>query len=256
MAMEWPVFEGATLIVEGTVQRRVFLLTLALAIAPCTASAQQSTEPVYGWLAFGPKEAVRVLVCLDGKTITLEQRAGDKPVGRKRRFERLSDCKDVTFADPDGKTSYVIKAVEQLGLVPELGKALELGVEVRGPLAYHQGAVVQLARGPERAPVAHFHAPLTMSLNEKLSHNLFRTLVWKRPADVVLRKGPAPSELFVTIRNRKLHSGCYVVVGTTDESGKKCLFPKAVRPVAEIEFPPAKPGGPVIRKRYTLDHFC
>jgi hypothetical protein len=213
-------------------------------------------DQAQGLQPLGDGRPVRALVCLDGKTITLEQRAGDKPVGRKRRFERLSDCKDVTFADPDDRTSYVIKAVEQLGLVPELGKALELGVEVRGPLAYHQGAVVQMARGPESAPVAHFHAPLTMSLNEKLSHNLFRTLVWKRPADIVLRKGPAPSELFVTIRNRKLHSGAHVVVGTTDESGKKCLFPRGVRPVAEVKFPPAKAGGPVIRKRYTLDHFC
>jgi hypothetical protein len=239
------------------VKRRAFLVTLALATAASAAAwSQQPTQPVYGWLAFGPKETVRVLVCLAGKAITLERRDGDNPVGPKTRFERLSDFKDVTFPDPDGKTSYVIKGIEELGLVPALGKALIVAVEVRGPLAYHQGCTIQLARRPERAPVAHFHAPLTVVPCEKMSHDVFGTLIWKRPADLVLPKGASPSDLYVEIRNRKVERGCYVVVGTTDESGKKCLFPKEVRPVAEVEFPAAKPGGPPIRERYVLDHFC
>jgi hypothetical protein len=234
--------------------KRAFLLTLAL--ATLAAAPPQPRPPVYAWLAFGPKQTVRVLVCLEGKAVTLEPRAADKPVGPKKRFDRLGDCKNVTFPDPDGKTSYVIKSIDELGLVTRLGKALGVSVEVRGPLAYHQACIIQMAARPERARVAHFQAPLTIVPTEKMSADLFGALIWKRPTGLVASKGAKPLDLAVTIRNQNTQRGCYVVLCTTDETGRNCLFPKGARPVADVEFPAARPGGPPIRKRYVLDQFC
>jgi hypothetical protein len=45
-----------------------------------------------------------------------------------------------------------------------------------------------------------------------------------------------------------------VVVRT--HHGETSAFPKGVFPMVDIEFPSKTPGGPVVKKRYALDHFC
>jgi hypothetical protein len=81
-------------------------------------------------------------------------------------------------------------------------------------------------------------------------------LVWKPPADLHLVKGSEPSELHVSVRNKTPERGSYVVVVTTDETGKKCLFPDGVRPFVDVEFPPAEAGAMPVKRRYALDGFC
>jgi hypothetical protein len=213
-------------------------------------------EPAfYCRLAFGPEGKVGVLVCWQGESLVLQRRSGGKQAVKTDRFARLPDCKDVTVHDPDGKTTYIIRSVEDLKLVRDLDKGLALEVEVKGPLAYRQGAFVRLARSAARAPTVRFHAPLTIGPAQNIKRTFFGILVWRTPANLALTRD-APAELFVTIRNRSQQPDSQVVVVTSDPTGKKCLFPDKVRPVAEVEFPPGKAGGKPIRRRYTLTSFC
>jgi hypothetical protein len=69
-------------------------------------------------------------------------------------------------------------------------------------------------------------------------------------------KGDKPPDLFVTVRNKVGERGSYVVVVTTDDTGKKCLFPEGVRPIVDVEFPPGEPGAKPVRRRYALAQFC
>jgi hypothetical protein len=220
------------------------------------AVGQNPAQPGYCWLTFGPEAKLRVLVCLEGKSITMERRVGDKVEGVQERFPGLKDCKDVTIKDPDGKTSYVIKAVEDLGLVDTLGKGLAIEVEIKGATTFWEGARARLADQPARAPQVRFNAPLSIGVAETMRGTVHRTLVWKPPSDLALVKGDRPTELTVTIRNKDPEADSYVTVCTTDDSGAKCLFPEALRPVLDVEFPSAKVGGQPVRKQYTLDKFC
>jgi len=76
-------------------------------------------------------------------------------------FRNGSECANFTIADPDGKTSYVITS---MNTVAQLGTPAELfvDVDVKGQLPYRQYCDLQeLKEDPQKAPLAHFHGPLT-----------------------------------------------------------------------------------------------
>lgn len=238
---------------------------IALFVALCSVGAvasgsrgQEPSPPGYCWLAFGPEGTVRVLLRLDGESITLERRLGEKVGAEPERFAALKDCKGVTIRRPDSKVSYVITAVEDMDLVKELGKALAVYVEIQEPVSYRQAARVQLASRAEGAPAVHFDAVLTIGVVENMK-NALRALSWEPPLDLALVKGAKPTELFVSVRNARgnaFATKSYVLVDTTGNTGKKCLFPDQVRPVVEVEFPAGKKGAKPITQRYTLEGFC
>src|SRR5262245_25158508 len=117
-------------------------LLLLLAVVPA-----QAAEPTwYAWLTFGPENKVRFLLRLEGESVTLERRDGDKSVGKPRRFASLEACKNVPVDGPDGKMSYLIKGIEDLRVVASVGKLLGIDVEVKGRVRYNQAARVQMAR--------------------------------------------------------------------------------------------------------------
>jgi hypothetical protein len=105
----------------------------------------------YVWLVFGPTAKVRVLVTVTEDTITLQHFAGEKPTGREEQFRNRGKPLDITLADPDGVTSYVIRSV---GTVPADADREELRaeVDVNGLVPYRQwGGTSKAARGLETA---------------------------------------------------------------------------------------------------------
>jgi hypothetical protein len=203
----------------------------------------------YAWLAFGPTAKVRVQVFVAGDKITLQRFAGEQPTGRKEQFNDRGQPLEITLADPDGVTSYVIRScAKPLTTAAKEGAptALSVSVDINGPVKYQQYSDTPMARELEKAPVSHFHGPLAIGPV---------TVNWEIPSDLALRRGGTGTDLRAVIGTMDATRGCWVVV-KTHGGPNGCLFPDGVRPFADIEFPPKKSGDPPIKRRYALDHFC
>jgi hypothetical protein len=210
-------------------------------------------RPAYCWLAFGPGAPPRVLVTYDGRTLRLEDRAAGGP--GETVFAAPADCRRFAVADPDGRTGYVVRGVEDMGFVADLGRGLAIEVEVTGPVPYWQGAQVRLGEAADRAPVVHFHAPLTLGPYASVRATPGRRLEWHpNPAPRLVRGERAV--LGVQVGNQDPRPDCHVAVSSTDPTGQTSRFPATARPVAEIEFPAGEPGGGPVRRRYVLDKVC
>ena len=232
-----------------TVLSFVPLLGCAFSISAPLADDTKPAKPEYCWLHFGPKAEVRVLVRLEGKMVTLEHHAAGKPTGRKEQFADQTKFRDVPIQGPDGKTSYVITGLN--GAVVPAGKPtfLTADVDIKGPVAYRQYCYAEMTTDPDKAPVAHFHGPLTIQAE---------MINWELPRDLALRRGGATQvRAFVGTVDRK--KGCWVLVRSgvdAGTSGKFPDFPKGIHPVVDVEFPPGKPGAEPVKRRYELDDFC
>jgi hypothetical protein len=207
--------------------------------------AYRSKSPRYALLLFGPKAALRVWLVLDGEELYLDRNGDGDLTGRDEHLGKLAQCKDVTIADPDGKTKYVITGIGsyQEGKPPE--QHLMVSVDIRGPLAYRQYCDVKTVEKPRQAALAHFHGPLTAGP---------RTLNWKVPPGLTLTIGEKPGELHAVVGTMSAEHGCWVVVRS--HHAKDCAFPREVRPVVEVEFPARVQGGQAVKKRFTLNDFC
>jgi hypothetical protein len=234
----------------------MMLHALVTASALMLATTTAAPEPSYCWLTFGPEAKVRVFVRYDGEAISFERHDKGKATGPVERFAQLKDFKPVTIADPDGKTSYVIQAVFNIDYVEDLGRGLAVDVEVRGPIGYWQGAHIRLNEQTDKATTVAFHSSLTIGHYEYAKATPDLKLEWKAHNIPPLVIGDKPAKLNTQVHNRHPNPDCHVVVESTDDTGVKSRFPKDVRPVAEVEFPPAKPGGAVVRRRYVLDQVC
>jgi len=203
-------------------------------------------KPEHAWLVFGPDATVRVLVSLHGEAVTLDHYLDGKPTGRQERFPDRLECKDVTIADPDGKTTYTIAGMS--GTVVREGVPTELftDVDIQGPASYRQYCDLMMTDNPETARLSHFHGPLVIEaqgLNGKL------------PPDLSLQRGDKPTELRVNISTMNAEKGCWVVICTQDDK-RQPVFRNEVHPFVDVEFPPRQAGGPPITRRYSLDHVC
>jgi len=214
--------------------------------------AYKSGSPKYALLLFGREAKVRSWLVLDGETAYLDRNGDGDLTAKRERFAKLSDCKDVEIADPDGKTRYVITSI---GTYPakEGGpqSQLSVSVDIKGPVEYRQYCDTELRDTPKKAAVAHFHGPLTVGP---------RTIAWKLPPRLALKTGDDPTDLPALIGTMNAEHGCWVVVRTHNYSAKekedKAAFPAGVRPVVEIAFPPKKAGAAAVKRRYKLDKFC
>jgi hypothetical protein len=123
--------------------------------------AYKSGSPKYALLLFGREAKLRAWAVLDGETLYLDRNGDGDLTGKGERFERLTDCRNVAFADPDGKTRYVITEVF-LYNKDEPRPILEIRVDIKGPVEYRQYTSAELSGSPREAAVAHFHGPLTV----------------------------------------------------------------------------------------------
>jgi hypothetical protein len=110
-------------------------------------------------------------------------------------------------------------------------KPFDLAVTTK--TGYAQRAQVRFATGPQEAPILHFDGPRRFVLSDKAGQPHFR------PGE--------SSGLFVELHTQGLN-------GTvrTESSGA----PENIHPVAEIEFPPGRPGDDPIRIRVELTERC
>jgi hypothetical protein len=216
----------------------------------------QTKTPRYALLLFGAEPRLRVWAVLDGETLYLDRNGDGDLTAANERFAKEADCKSLELKDPDGKTTYIIDRIrtdfsfytpkvraerEKKGTPP----GLMAYVTIKGTVQYEQYCdIVELRDSPKTALLAHFHGPLTIAP---------MTINWKLPDNVFLRKGKEPPEFIANIGTMNEKHGCWVVVRTCDE--KKCLFPEAVRPVVEVEYPAVDEKSPRVKKTYTLSGY-
>jgi hypothetical protein len=204
--------------------------------------------PQYCRLVFGPKAQTCVLVRFDGKSLALDLNRDGKFDGKGERFASVKDCKNVVIPGSDAKTKYVITAVHYCGLTKPPWTMLIFDVDIKGPLPYRQIGDADLATDSRSAPEAHFHGPLTAQWPKERS--------WMpAEAPLTLPKGGKPVELRVVTATMNAKNNGGAAVRTTDESNRR-TFPKGIHPFVDVEFPPGKPGGPPIRKRYPIEKVC
>ncbi len=203
-------------------------------------------KPEYGWLFFGPDASIRVLVTLYGETVTLDHYFDGKPTGRHERFDHRLECKDVSIADPDGKTTYIITSMSGSVVREQVATEFFANVSIQGPVNYEQYCDLTMTADAERASIAHFHGPLVIYA---------QTSPGKSTPELALKRGEKPTELRVYVGTVDADKGCWVVVRTQDDESNP-VFPIAVHPFADIEFPPLHAGVPPVRQRYSLDKLC
>jgi hypothetical protein len=205
----------------------------------------RSKNPRYALLLFGPKAALRVWLVLDGEDLYLDRNGDGDLTGKDEYLGKFSQCKDITIADPDGKTKYVITGIGSYEEGKPPDRHLMVSVDIRGPLAYRQYCDVKTNEKPRHAALAHFHGPLTAGP---------RTINWKVPPGLTLTMGEKPGELNALVGTMSAEHGCWVVVRT--HNGNDGAFPKKVRPEVEVEFPARDRGGNTVKKRFALNDFC
>jgi hypothetical protein len=230
--------------------------------------AYKSKEPLYCLLVFGPEAKTRVWVVLDGTDLYVDTNGDTDLTAPNERFPNDGkDVKPFEFSDAAGQDRYLVRRIE-VSRVPEFGVILEIQVDINGkyrqwstPVRFVPGehkdkphGMPLLATQPGRAPVCHFHGPLTLRLNR-----VYGVCQQK------LIAGEKSGELFVSLGTFDPAHGCLVTVRTNwrERVGDKIvdrLFPydvdPIVHPVAEIEFPSKAPGGETIRERYQLSQRC
>jgi hypothetical protein len=204
------------------------------------------TRPHYAWLAFGPQERVRLLLCDRGLWIAVTQFVDGKRSGPVERFRAWPDFGGLTLDDPDGQTTYTLTKPQNYAPPGEPPKFMAT-VDIQGPLAYRQYCDLGLAAGdPESAPVAHFHGPLTAGAV---------TANWKLPEGLALERGDSPTTLRAFVGTMDAARGCWVTVNSHDGENEP-RFPPEVRPEVEITFAAQSEGQPPIVERYALDQVC
>jgi hypothetical protein len=205
------------------------------------------SKPQYCWLHFGQNGQSRVLICLKGKALTLEHYINGRPTGRRDQFRSETECENVSFADPDGKTSYVMTHLREQEVPAGAHAEIIVHVDIKGPVSYRQYCDVQeMADDPVTAPLSHFHGPLTVEV---------RKTNFEIHPGLALKRGDKPTDLFAVVGTMDAQKGCWVVVSSQrDDNGP--AFPEGVHPVVDVEFPPADEAAAPIRRRYPLDRVC
>jgi hypothetical protein len=202
------------------------------------------TRPHYAWLAFGPQQRLRVLMCDRGLWVTLTEFIDGEATSRVERLRDFWVCQGVPFADPDGATRYMITGISGTTQRPH---EIFVKVKIDGPLAYEQYCdLVVDGRNAESARVAHFNGPLTIGVV---------TVNWKVPEGLALARGSAPTSLRTFVGTMDPARGGWVVVSTQNRD-QACLFADGVRPEVEVAFPARSADQRDIRQRFTLEEVC
>jgi hypothetical protein len=207
--------------------------------------AYQSKSPQYALFLFGSEAKLRVWFVLDGLTVYVDRNGDGDLTAKDERFAKLEDCKNVTLAEPDGKTRYLISSIGSYKDEKLERQHVMVNVEITGPIAYKQYCDVELVGSAREARIAHFHGPLSIGP---------RTILWKVPPELALKTGENPTDLNAVIGTMDARHGCWVVVCTHLDN--KSAFPTGVVPVVDIQFPSRQAGGNPVKKRYALDKFC
>lgn len=114
------------------------------------------------WLVFGSDPQVRVLVRLDGTTVSLEQHRDGAAVQQVAHFDRLEDFQPVEIRSAEGRTA-ILSGITDLD-VASPAKLLEFTVQVKAPTSeYRQAGWVWMTSDREKAPIVPFDGSLNVS---------------------------------------------------------------------------------------------
>jgi hypothetical protein len=224
----------------------------------------QSKAPEYGLLVFGPKADVRVWVVLDGDALYIDRNGnGDLTDPGERLLPETNlhrpDFRpevevlrtfDLSRLAPGRGTGPLFSCLPQVRwfhlfqLVPredypdrdevQFWKEQPVRVAVSCDGRYMQDVRLDFARRPQDAPVMHFNGPGRLVLAQKFNPRL------------TLRRGET-TEMEVHLVTPGLNA---TVVTAHDNKAD------APGPVAEIEWPPGRPGEAPIRSRIVLKEHC
>jgi hypothetical protein len=229
----------------------------------------KSKEPLHCLLVFGPAAKTRIWVVLDGTDLFVDTNGdGDLSAPNKRFPDDGRSFKPFEISDAAGPDRYLVRRIDIDRSLPEFGVVFDIQVDINGK--YRQGStpvrcvpaehkdqphgMPLLATEPGRAPICHFHGPLTLRL--KTVYGV---------CNQQLVAGEKPGDLFVYLGTFDAAHGCFVTVRTNwrEKLGDKFvdrLFPvdvdPMVHPVADVEFPAKEPGGKLVRARYELSQRC
>jgi hypothetical protein len=194
-------------------------------------------KPKYCLLVFGPEAQTKVWVVLDGTTLYVDRNGdGDLTEAGERFPNDGKDFKGFEVADRDGKGRYKVTSLGVHRSEKEGRVFLMANVEVVGK--YRQYCDLTPSGSPGDAPVAHFGGPLRLGLRE---------INWS-PVQKLVR-GDKPADLSVWVGTFDRANGCWVVV-------RSDYLPAGLSPVAEVEYPAARPGAKPVIERYELKERC
>ncbi len=213
-------------------------------------------KPKYALLVFGKEAKTRVWMVEDRETLYLD-RNGDGDLtaederftlalsGKNNEYSSLSNC-NIEVVGADKKTRYVITSMsirpQGDGEKADAERHLMANVEIKGQdVSYRQYCDAKLADDPDKAPIVHFHGPLSIGP---------RTVNWKLTPELSrLSIGDPPGDIFAVVGTMDAEHGCWVVVRSDN-------LPKDLHPVVEIEYPLNKGGETPVKKRYRLEERC
>jgi hypothetical protein len=239
--------------------------------------AYRTKAPKYGLLVFGPEAKDRVWLVLDGSVLYVDRNgngdlteAGEKVAAEKRPSR---DPEEDGFSFDVGELNIGVAthkglrvyftplkryADGSLGKRPEVKAALakdptmltasvSLDVDVQGMKGGGVGGrvtflagpidlagVLQFADTPAQAPAVHLGGPLQV------------TFYAERPT---LRLGRG-GEFVLVVGTPGIGPGTFAMVAYQD------TIPESAKPVAEVAYQPAKPGGPVVRAKFEIKDRC
>jgi hypothetical protein len=223
--------------------------------------AYESKQPQYCLLVFGPEAKTRVWVVLDGDVLYLDrngngdltdpgERIAAQEVTRNREerpdvevmrhFERncwKAEDEPVLTCGPEVQWFYILQILPRADWYDQtwvkLCQEKPFDFAVTTKTGHAQRARLRFATSPQEAPILHFDGSRRFALSDKYGQQFFR---------------PGESrDLGVELHTQGLNATVRTEVFE---------LPENVHPVAEIEFPPGRPGEDPIRVRVELKGRC
>jgi hypothetical protein len=193
-------------------------------------------KPKYCLLVFGPEAKTRVWVVLDGTTLYVDTNGNGDLTDPGERFPNDGkDLKEFEVADRPGKGRYKVRSIGVHRSEKEGRVFLMANVEFVG--RFKQYCDLAPSESLREAPVAHFGGPLRMGLRE---------MNWA-PVQKLVRGQYTDLNVWVGTFDRA--NGCWVVVRSDG-------LPEGLNPVAQVEYPPARPEAKPVIGRYELKERC
>jgi hypothetical protein len=207
--------------------------------------AYQSKAPKYCLLVLGPGAKTRVWLVLDGDTLYIDRNGngdlsdkGERIKGRvaENESKKVADFLAGEILDVNGKTKHTNISVRILALKNGKAEQTFISGTVAGKHTFSVAMDMlqdqRFADRPQDAPIIHFGGPLRMGLSFLEQQELVRG-----------------EELFAIVGTPGLGKGTFA--GLIHKT-----VPADVHPVADIEFPNRKPGGPSVRLKVILKDRC
>lgn len=185
----------------------------------------KTQTPAYCLAVFGRQAKLAVWLVLDGDVLYVDRNGNGDVTEADERITNPKKTQEGLFfvlrqttyeigelTTADGKSAWHDVSVRKFGDEEE-----QVLISATGE--YEQWAGPKLAKSPEAAPIVHFGGPLTMRL---ASYNLVT--------------GAEGEELFAQIGTQGVGDDSFAVISYE-------TIPEELYPLAEIELPPAQPGG-------------